>query len=152
MTLFAGYPLLADRINADTLRAYMQATAGCSAWAVGKVLEAFGRGRLEGADPNYCPSAPLISAHAAKWDEAKAYIDQAKLSRVQERLVSYAIGSLPPAGAEPLGPIKVNLGHGDIDLSGKTFAEKEAIIKGEIDSGADKIDSFKPPAMKRMTD
>lgn len=149
--MMRGFPSSASNISDETLASYVEATREVSTEALARSAEQFLSGRVEGHNNAFMPSAAELASNARQWDEAIAYVSTKRALREAVRITSYPIGKLPEPPAEPLGPIKIDLGHGEIDLSDKTPAEKEAIIRGEIpDQG--KIAGFKMPQIKRVND
>ena len=94
LTMFAGYPHLADKLTPFTVQSYLMALEDCSAWAVKRVVIALRRGLLE-SGVDYCPSAPLIASEARKWDTARAMFKDETLEQVERRLEHRAVDALP---------------------------------------------------------
>ena len=143
--LFRLYRSMDGKANRALIDAYLEPIASYSASAAQQAFERFRDNEVDGAELDWLPGVP-------RWVSQVKMLDGI-LQRVQrggDGLVAYKIGAEPPEGYEALGPVSVDIGHGMIDLTGKTLAEKEAILKGEHPEHK-KIEGFTMPRIKRMT-
>lgn len=141
LKLLSGFP--STRVTDDMIDAYLSAAETVSAEAVEKAAMEFLRGEVPDYNTAYAPSSGQLVARASIWDKAIAYRDSTK---ELEKLVAYPIGAKPPPPLVPLGPTKVDLGNGEIDLTGKSHREKEAILRGETPTEPESV----RPKLRRM--
>lgn len=119
----------------------------CSEEAIARSVEQYTSGRVEEHRGAYAPSTGDFARNVRMWGQALAVLAGAQ---IRDRLVVYPMGALPPPPAVPLGPIKVDFGQGTIDLTGLSYAEKEAIIenKGRVSVPA----ATSSPQLRRLGD
>jgi hypothetical protein len=142
-----SFPASLQNVSSGVIDAYVEATLDCSEEAILRSIEQYGSGRVEEHKGPFAPDAGTFASNVRMW--VRALEVMAGMNK-REQLVSYPIGALPPSTAEPLGPLSVDYGHGPIDLRGKPYAEKEAIMaaKGYV---VDALPSDAPrPRFKRL--
>lgn len=126
MQLLEGYPSLAGQISEAMIDAFHAQVADYRLDAVAHAAKRLASGQVEGRDNAYPPNASELSHQARLFDGVLRNIEANKVDA--EKLIVVPIGEKPPEGFVPLGPVSVDFGKGNIDLSGKSHAEKEAIL------------------------
>lgn len=96
-TMLAGFPSSHAAITEATAMAYLRAVEHCQLLAIEAACTAFLRGRVAGHNPDFPPTAPRLAALANSLGEAARALAEGP------RLISYPIGTSPPAGTVPLG-------------------------------------------------
>lgn len=123
--LMNAFPASLSNITAGVIDAYVEATFDCDEEAITRSIDQYRSGRVDEHNGPFAPDAAAFARNVRMW--VRALQVMAGMGK-QEELISYPQGALPPPPAEPLGPLTVDFGEGVIDLRGKTFAEKEAIM------------------------
>ena len=127
------------KLTDSQIDAYLDELEGYSVEAVERSVSQFISGKVS-RNNSYLPVVAELSANAAAWHEAIATVTAALPS-----LSAYAIGDALPDGMVPLGPMKVDFGHGlPIDMRNMSHAEKEAVL---ISKGAPPPDAKLPASV-----
>ncbi len=113
-------------ITDGTPAAYADAVAECSNEAVTLACEDFASGRIDGRDKRWAPSGAEFAERVRLMDMAIARRDDTALPA--EPLTVYRLGTEPPAGFVPLGPLEIDHGHGRIDMRRLSHADKEYVL------------------------
>lgn len=118
----------AARMSDEEISNYLDAVEDVSLDAVERSCRQFREGRVE-RNNSFVPTPVELAINARQWDYAIATVtadrELAKLSRV----VVYPIGGKPPPPAQPLGPIKLEVGGAVRDVSRMTFEQKEEVMR-----------------------
>lgn len=122
LTTLGGFPFLAGRMDRALIDAYLAALSEFSAEAVALACRRFSDCDVPGWDPSRPPSAAQIVQQARLFTNLAEY-------KERPRLVAVPIGKPLPDGMRTLGPLSVNFGHGNIDMSGMTPDEKEEVLR-----------------------
>lgn len=102
-SLFSGYPgLQAGELTANT---YLSVIDDCPAESVEAAAIEFARGEIDGRDNRFCPTSAEFAQRCRLWASAQR---QARNIGKTPKLIPYPIGSLPPPGTKPLGPIEID--------------------------------------------
>lgn len=126
LRLIDGWP--SAKLTDSQIDIYLDAVEGCSVEAVVRSVSQFITGKVS-RNNSYLPVAAELAANAAVWDEAIATVTADRAIGSLPSLYTYAIGDAPPDGMVPLGPTKVDFGHGlPIDMRNMSHAEKEAVL------------------------
>lgn len=127
-TMFDCYPSQNGQSGESAIRGYLMAIDGCSFAAVREVVRRIIRGEQTGFDNKFAPTSGQFGTWCRRADD----VNETLAGRgVSSGLRSYPVGELPPPGTEPLGPLRVNFGAGNIDLSRMAHDEKEAILRNK---------------------
>jgi hypothetical protein len=134
--LFDSFPA-ANSVGIETVTAIAEATEGYCLEAVEKAAARFIAGEVERDNHRMPPSAAEIIPVVRMLHAAIEVRDADPDDDPSPRLVTYPIGAKPPPGTVPLGPIKVDFGHGSIDMSRMSPAEKDRVLR---DGGVRRIE------------
>lgn len=121
-----GFPGSLSNLTDDVIATYVDATLDCDEEAILRSVEQYTAGRVEEHRGAFAPSSGDFARNVRMWGQALAVLHKASGER--EQLVIYPIGEEPPPPLVPLGPLKVDFGHGVIDMTKMSPAEKEAVI------------------------
>lgn len=131
LALFSGFPSFADKVTAEMLDTYLQAVGPYATEIVDRAIADFISQDVPGYNPAFPPTAPMLAGRCQVWMGIVEKTGRRLEDRQRGDLVSYPMGEPPPKGYTPLGPIKVNFGHGAIDMSEMTHEEKEAVMRAK---------------------
>lgn len=123
--LIAGWPSWALRATQGHIDAFVDASADYSLEALRKAQERFhSPDGVPGRDRNSWPSASEFAAQARLF-EPRTAVEQ----RARPEIIAYPRGALPPAGYEPLGPIKLEVRGRTVDVSRLTHRQKLEVMR-----------------------
>jgi hypothetical protein len=119
--MLAGFPSSHSSIGPETVKAYLSAVEGFELEAVESACKEFLTGAL-----NRNHSFPPTAAELAQRSQLH---DDILRPRQAQQEIGYSIGTLPPPGFVPLGPLEVDFGEGPIDMRNMTWAEKAEVLR-----------------------
>lgn len=151
----------AANLGSESVLALARSTEGYSLEAVHLACLRFANGDVPGRDnPRMPPSASelvpqvkMIDAGIKVRDGVRPELPPAPegFRRLPTGEIVVPIGVDIPEGFEPAGDVSVDFGHGNIDLRGKTRAEKEEIYRQGGLPPIKRIEGARPlPRLQRM--
>lgn len=129
ITFLRGYPNLASSIGKATISAYLAAVDRYSVTALQGALDRYRANEVAGHDKRFVPNAIELADVVRMFDTAERY-QRKRAAGIGHRddVISIPIGSDPPPGYVPLGPLQVDFGSGRIDMRGMDHATKEHVL------------------------
>lgn len=131
--VLSGYPTIADKVGQSMVDAFVEATADYAVEALRAACRDFQQHDVPDHNFDFPLNAPQLAKRTAMWDGIiRRQADKGQGLAVGSRgVVSYPIGASPPEGYVPLGPMRVDFGHGAIDMSAMSHEEKEAVLRSQ---------------------
>lgn len=147
LTMLEGFPSSNFSVTDATMDAYALALHGIELQHIRTACGRFIRGQADRKDHGRAPSAAELTQEAMRIQfegQRSAEFDRTnpKIERVPDgyrttadgRMLIVPPGKPFPPGYASLGPLRANYGHGEIDMSWMTPAEKRRVIES---NGAD---------------
>lgn len=122
--LLGGFPSSQSQITEAVVSSYLMAVEDYSIEALRTACKRFLSGDVPGHNNSYVPNAPELAAQTRMFESLLHPVPAVET-------VHYGIGTLPPPGYEPLGPLSVDFGHGPIDMRHMSAAEKDEIFRNK---------------------
>ncbi len=110
--LFSAFPTAARTDERLAARTYIEAIEAYSLDALERSVNQFIRGDVPTHDGRFAPSAAELSRNVRQWDEAIKGLEAAR--------------NAPPLAS---GLLKVDFGHGPIDMTNLTLAEQDTVLR-----------------------
>jgi len=148
LTLLAGYRSSAKSADEATVAVYLSTLEPYRADAVAHAVKRFLAGDVEGHDNSFAPTVPELAKQARLFHDVLNSIDERRANKAVGNIVSLPIGTPLPEGFVSIGPMKVDFGHGPIDMSNMTPAEKERVLTSKQRPGQQRLPFS--AALKRM--
>ncbi len=145
LQLLDSYPSF--RATDAFIEALLAAVEPYSVDAVKQACARFLAGEVDGHNNAYVVNAAELASQARMLDGVlKRY------RRGDDGLIVYKIGEQPPPGYEPLGPIKIEIGGRNVDVSALSFKDKMTALKtGQLPKPeADTIEANIQPKLRSM--
>jgi hypothetical protein len=142
LTMLEGFPSSNFSVTDATMDAYALALHGIELQHIRTACGRFIRGQVDRKDHGRAPSAAELTQEAMRlqFDEQKRAAYDYANPRIQNvpdgykttadgRFLIVPPGKPKPPGFATIGPLKANYGHGEIDMSWMTPAEKRRVIE-----------------------
>lgn len=124
LKLFRLYRSLDGKATRALIDSYLTPVAECSLSAIQQAFERIESNEVPDADPKWPVNVPVWVSQVKMLDSILK-----RVTKGGDGLTIYRIGSLPPPGTEPLGPIKLEVDGRLRDVSHLSAAEKETVLK-----------------------
>ena len=110
--LFSAFPTAARANETLSAQTYVSVLDGFSIEAIARSVEQFVTGRVETHDGRFAPSAPELARNVRQWNDAIRSVEAARNA---------------PALAS--GILRVDYGHGPIDMTKLSKAEQDEVLR-----------------------
>lgn len=111
-TLFSAFPTASRSDELLAARTYLEALEGYGMDALERSVNQFIRGDVPTHDGRFAPSAAELSRNVRQWDDAIKSLAAAR--------------NAPPLAS---GLLKVDFGHGPIDMTKLSVAEQDVVLR-----------------------